>query len=211
MPVTIGPFNGDGSAYELVVIDNEYSDCSDWVETEEIICGANNCQITDLIAEAWPCDADGNFLVDIDLNAENASDSFDLLISNASTTILQTYAYSDLYLTIGPFSGDGSTYIFTVIDSENQNCGDAYTLVAPECDNGNNCEILDMEVEAFNCNPNGVYDIFVNFEVENPGNDYFDLFVNGEFFNYYLISELPIEFGYTSAPNSGGYVTVLHQ
>ncbi|MFK7806360.1 MAG: T9SS type A sorting domain-containing protein [Saprospiraceae bacterium] len=208
VPVTLGPFDGDGSAYEFVVTDNVYSDCSEWVETEQIFCGANDCEITDFIIEPWACEDDGTFLVDIDFNAQNASDSFDLVISNASTTILQSYAYTDLYITIGPLTGDGSTYIFTVIDSQYPNCGISESLISEDCGGGNDCQILDMEVEAFNCNPNGNYDLFVNFEVETPGNDFYDLYVNEEYYDSFLISDLPLEFTYTGSPNSSGSVKV---
>jgi len=80
LPITLGPFMADNSTiYEFVVSDYQNA-CSDFGVVGPIDCSTSNCNITDLIAEAHPCNNDGTFLVDIDFNHQNMpSDSFSVV------------------------------------------------------------------------------------------------------------------------------------
>ena len=60
-------------------------------------------------------------------------------------------------------------------------------LQAPNCGN-NDCDIFDLVVDPLDCNDDGTYNMVINFQYENPGNDFFDLYnilfkwnVNGVF------------------------------
>jgi len=61
-----------------------------------------------------------------------------------------------------------------------------------DCEN-NECEVGAIEVTIGECNDDGTYILTIDFEYENPGNEYFDLYVrNNELLGYYLLSDLPI-------------------
>jgi hypothetical protein len=49
-----------------------------------------------------------------------------------------------------------------------------------------------LELTPSDCNNDGNYDLTVNFIAQNPNNAFFDLFINGEFFEFYSLGDLPI-------------------
>lgn len=189
LPITLGPFLADNTTiYEFVVTDYQ-NICSDFGVVGPIDCSASNCTITDLIAEAHPCNGDNEFLVDIDFNHQNMpSDSFRVV---GNGTHYGTFAYSDLWITIGPIVGDGSTaFEFIIIDQNNPNCTEETGLDPINC--GGNCEIGELEISDIDCNNNGTYNFNLNFGFANINNDFFDVFVNGDFFGYYAFAALPL-------------------
>lgn len=55
------------------------------------------------------------------------------------------------------------------------------------------CSINDLEVSVGECNADGTYNLTLNFDYENPGNDYFEVFIRDDvFIDYYELSELPL-------------------
>lgn len=61
-----------------------------------------------------------------------------------------------------------------------------------DCEN-DGCEVGEINVLVGECNDDGTYSITIDFEHENAGNEYFDLYVrNNELIGYYLLSELPL-------------------
>ena len=61
-------------------------------------------------------------------------------------------------------------------------------------DEGNNdCSINDLEITVGECNADGTYSLTLNFDYENPGNDYFLVYVRGDLLiDYYELAELPL-------------------
>ena len=146
-----------------------------------------------MIAEAHPCDENGGFLVDIDFQFENVGESGFRIQGNGVD--YGDFSYEEAYVTIGPLYGDGQTvYEFVIIDNDNPNCQDYTTLGPIDCDpNQGPCEIYNLVVDPMECNENGTYSIAINFEVENPGNNFFEVFgPNNEYIGYYPIADLPV-------------------
>ena len=55
------------------------------------------------------------------------------------------------------------------------------------------CDIYDLEVSVGECNEDGTYSITINFSYENPGNDYFEVYVRDDVLvDYFELSELPL-------------------
>ena len=58
---------------------------------------------------------------------------------------------------------------------------------------GGDCAIFDLTVEVGACNDDGTYSLTINFAYENPGNDFFDVYVRDEVFvGFYELADLPI-------------------
>lgn len=209
LPITLTDLEANGMLYEFIVADSDQPDCGGFTELEAPNCGSNDCQLSDFIAEAWECDGDGNFLVDIDFSVNNnISDSFHLLISSPGMTVLMTYAYSDLYLTVGPFTGDGSTYTFSVWDIADELCTTGGSLESEDCDTPTDCEISNLDVYPLTCNPDGSYSVLILFDYENVNADNFDVYAsNGDFIGSYLYDDLPVTI--PSFPASGNANDVL--
>jgi hypothetical protein len=150
----------------------------------------SSCFINYLIAEPYPCEGD-SFMVDIDFmhgNGIGQSDSFYLFLNGI---VYGQYAYSDLYLTVGPFRGDGETYLFRVEDSNNEFCDGSFELEGIECMEGD-CEINEIEVSIGGCNSENTYMVEIDFNHVNETGEFFDLFINGSFFDFFNYSDLPI-------------------
>ena len=55
------------------------------------------------------------------------------------------------------------------------------------------CSISDLEVTVGECNADGTYNLTLNFDYDNPGNDYFEVYIRDDVFvDYYELSELPL-------------------
>lgn len=203
LPITLGPFLADNmTVYEFVVSDYQNA-CSDFGVIGPIDCSFSDCDISNLIAEAHPCDGN-EFLIDIDFNHQNMpSDSFRVL---GNGTNYGTFAYSDLWITIGPIVGDGVTFFeFIVIDQNNPNCSAETLLGQINC--GNECEIGELQISEIECHSNGTYDFTLDFDYANVTNDFFDLFANGDFFGFYEFADLPLVI--ENFPMSGNVHDVL--
>jgi len=56
-----------------------------------------------------------------------------------------------------------------------------------------NCEITNMSIDVGDCISDSTYSLTLNFDYENPGNEYFDLFVRDSIYlGYYELSDLPL-------------------
>lgn len=191
LPLTIENFPASGNFFDAITVcQNDLGTCCSTIEFEAPNCNNNDCAINDLVVEAQPCDGD-SFMVDINFIPQNMpSDSFHI-VGNGNN--YGTFAYADLWLTIGPILGDGNTvFEFIIIDAENSACT-AFTGLDPIDCNGGGCEIGEIEVWDFECNNDGTYNFNLNFDYANINNDFFDLFANGDLLGFYAFADLPLQ------------------
>ncbi len=151
------------------------------------------CEIGEVIVEAHPCTPNGIFFVDLDFDYENTSDSFTVV---GNGTDYGTFSYDDLYLTLGPLDGDGSTvYEFIVKDQDNPDCSN-FAEIGPINCNSASCGFEDFEIYNIECevddDGNALYYFKLNFEPVNTDDLGFDLFIDGEFFAFYEYDDLPV-------------------
>ena len=190
VPLTYENFVPSGNNFDVITVCiNDMPNCCATAEFEALDCPNDNCEIWDLIAEAYDCDNNGQFLVDIDFNFQNTSDSF-TVIGNGNN--YGTFAYNDLYITLGPFEGNGQVLEFIIFDQQDDGCNAEVGLEAPNCGN-QDCNISELVVDPLECNDDGTYSIAINFQYENPGNDFFDVFDgNGNIIGFFSLNELPV-------------------
>ncbi len=181
-------------------INNDNSVCSSTVEFEGLDCTIIECVISNVIAEAHECDSDGNFLVDIDFDIEDAGSMGFTIVGNG--TNYGTFEYGQTFYTIGPLAGDGETiYEFIVTDVENGDCS-AFTGFEAPIDCPVICSIFDIVVDLGSCNDDGTYSLTLNFEHENTTNDFFDVHFGEIFIGFFAYADLPILI--ESFPTNGG-------
>ncbi len=192
LPLTIDDFPASGNPHDaLSVCINDQPNCCKTIDFQAPDCNnTGNCKIFEVIAEAHDCDPAGQFLVDINFEYLNTSDSF---IVQGNGIHYGTFAYSDLWITLGPFIGDGQTvYEFVIIDQENPNCQN-HTVIGPiDCNNGGACEIFDLQVDVGECTSSETYSVTINFEYVNPGNDFFEVFALNQNLGFFPLSSLPL-------------------
>ncbi len=200
LPVIIGPFPGNGEPWTFAVY-IPGTVCQQSITILAPDCSnTGDCLFSSVIAEPHPCNADGQFLVDIEVQVNNPGALGYLVFADGQ--INGPFSYALPFVTLGPFAADGSTvYDFLILDLENPTCF-GYAEVGP-IDCSGNCEIYDLVVETLDCNPDGTYNLIVDFNVANPGNDFFDVYggPNNAFLGYFPIAELPVTI--TNFPASG--------
>lgn len=203
LPLTINNFPASGNTHDQITIcQNDNQACCESFTIEAPNC-INDCAINDLIAEAHPCDANGMFLVDIDFNIQNPpSDSF-TIVGNGND--YGTFHYDNLFITIGPLEGDGTTiFEFIIIDQNTPSCT-AFTGLEPiDCNPSPTClEFENLAINTVYGSPNDQIDdvIFtennVPVKIQEFENDYMNVVVqdnNLPIYNYSNFSDNFISF-----------------
>ena len=168
--------------FGIIDLENGFS-CS-IIEFIEIPDCQDICQIYDITVEKHPCDMNEEFLVDIDFLYQNTGSAGFLVFQD--NQFFGPFSYNNLPVTIGPFAGDGSSYDFLILDLADPTCFNYYNLGEVDC-NGP-CEILNLDVK-INCDPatSGKYTADINFDVDNPDNDFFEVWINNEYQGFYSL------------------------
>ncbi len=186
LPLVLGPYNGDGSTVlGFEVFDTESVNCAAYTQLTSPYCEGNNaCYISDVQAEAYACDANGNFLVDIWFNSNDVGTGFQI-VGNGQN--YGSFDYGENYYTIGPLVGNGMVYEFGVQDLDHPNCGSFTEITAPNCTSNGDCNINEVwiETDVSACDNNGLFGAYIGFNISNGLGSGFDLFVNNTFHSYH--------------------------
>ncbi|MEO1714370.1 MAG: hypothetical protein AAFU60_13645, partial [Bacteroidota bacterium] len=176
-----------GDVYVFTIKDELDPACAASFTLESEDCQGGTCAFEDIIVEAYGCNDDGEFYVDIDFSVANpAGDEFELYVNNE---LFGVYAYSELpLLEIGPFPGDGSIYVFTFKDHTDPSCWASFGLESPDCAAG--CVIADLQASLLEIGPNGTaWEVSLSYGgISLP--DGYDIYLNGEFYTYINSPEL---------------------
>lgn len=187
--VVIGPYSNLLTVVqEFTIIDANDETCQ---KTKELIAPCrNDCTITRLFLEAHPCDENGDFLVDIEVRAENGSaDGF--YIVDVFQDRFGPFSYDEPFVTLGPyFDLDDVPLVFTVIDAANEDCQKQEDLF-DVCDR---CRIEEVFYDQHPCDDNGQF--LLDIEVVGGGSDsgYFIEFI-GELFGPFSYGDSTITIG----------------
>ena len=92
-----------------------------------------------------------------------------------------------------PISGNDYDFIKVCLDG-NLDCCSEIEFLPPNCST-EECEIFDVDISVGTCTSDSTYTIIVDFEVDNPGNDFYELFIrNNEALGFFrLETERPLE------------------
>ncbi len=191
LPVTIGPFSGNGGELEFVVSDFNNPDCHDYIEIDAPDCnGSGDCHIYDLTANVHPCLPNGTFFVSLDFAHTGTSDYFKVMGNGVEYGV---FSYADVPVSIGPLVGNGSTpYGFLVQDIHFPDCAEDVFVGPVDCGPTGDCNVFNVVADPGVCDDDGSYNLWVNFEFENASNNYFDLFHNGDLVDYFPLSSIPV-------------------
>ncbi len=193
LPVKIEAFKGSGDGRDaLAVCINDNPNCCAKTQWEAPDC--NNDCLAPIIKVIEPHRCDGEeFYVDIEVAAPS-DDARGYTISTANGRELGTFDYTESFVTVGPFEGDGeSKYLLVFTDLDNPDCSSKEDFKAIDCRQVS-CEIKELEVKVGDCNEDGTYSLKIDFIVRDPNVDKFDLYVrNGVLIGTYSIADLPLE------------------
>ena len=190
LPITIGPLDGDGvTEYEFVVSDNEFEDCTNWTAIDPVDCNTGGeCAIWDVEATVLPCNENGFFNVLINFEYEHVGESGFSLLGNGND--YGDFEYEDLPVELGPFEGDGITiYEFLARDNQYEDCSDWTEIDPVDCETAP--QITNLVTEVSSCTDN-LYQLTINFESQNIGNEGFTVSGNGMESLDFQYAELPV-------------------
>lgn len=164
---------------------------------EVIDCGngSSNCIISNVHAEAHPCDSAGLVWVDIEFEVSNPESAQFEIVGNGQH--YGTFFYGQTFYTFGPIEGNGNVYEFIVRDLEQPNCSNFTEMTAPNCNAGGICSIRDLIVEPHACHTDGTYHVDMAFNHDNTGGVGVDIFANGQFQSFQ-----------TTYPEPNGFITI---
>ncbi|MEM1320559.1 MAG: T9SS type A sorting domain-containing protein [Bacteroidota bacterium] len=202
LPITINGFINRDTQDDILVCVDGSPNCCEEIKIDAPDCVLlDTCRLFNLELEALPCNADGEFFVKVDFDRNDfASDSFAIEVNN---DFFGPFGYNELQLELGPLAGNGQgDYEFLVYDYADQNCTITGSIDTVSC--GNVCELANLGVELLDCTSDTTYNILIDFEVSNPGNDFFDLFDTwGVLIGSYSINDLPITITNFVTSNNG--------
>jgi hypothetical protein len=154
-------------------------------------CGPANsgdCFIGEFFYEYQDCD-NGMFFIDVEFDYESVSEEFTVTGNGQS---YGTHAYGEVFYTFGPFEiGSDNTYELIFTDTGIEGCSAFFTFEGSDCEI-EECDIEDLEVLDIVCDSDSTYSMTFNAQITNAGNEFFDLWVNNVFVDYYAISDLPL-------------------
>jgi len=185
-------YNEIDADYLKVCLNLPLLNCCKRVEFDAPDCATETCEITEVIAEAHPCDENGNFLVDLEVRADAASaDGFFVFVNG--TAIDSIFSYSSTFVTIGPFVGDGETaYEFKIQDVANDDCFKELRLNPMNCQT-DDCLITNAEAYAGECHPNGTFDLTLDFTTSVlTSTGLFNVYYQDEVVGSFSLDALPL-------------------
>ncbi|MEM8528457.1 MAG: T9SS type A sorting domain-containing protein [Bacteroidota bacterium] len=175
--VVIGPYSDLlAVVQEFTIVDADNEDCQ--FKKELLNPCSEECIIEALTLEAQECDDNGQFLVNIYVQANNGSEE-GFYIVDVFQERFGPFSYStEPIIALGPYSDlDDVLLVFTAVDAANENCKKQEELF-DVCDR---CRIGEVLYEAHPCDDNGQF--LLDIEVTGGGseNGYFIVFQGQEF------------------------------
>jgi Secretion system C-terminal sorting domain len=193
LPVTIGPLTTNHEQLEFGAADASHPECHDFAVVQVPDCdepSSGDCHVYDLVADVHPCLPNGMFYVTLNFQHENTSGYFKV---RGNGNLYGIYSYDDLPLEIGPLLGNGTTpYEFVVIDIHNEDCRDDISIGTVECNGSGDCDVNDLIVDpSDDCNPDDSYNLWFWFTFDNPGNNFYNVFHNGDLVGTFPLTQIP--------------------
>ncbi|MEP6794198.1 MAG: hypothetical protein ABJB16_07725, partial [Saprospiraceae bacterium] len=187
LPYTVPAFAISGNIDQVTVCDNENPGCCATKSYLALPCAG--CIIYNLEADPIPCDNNGNFFISINFDHQNTSTEGFSITGNG--TSFGNFSYSQLPLLLGPFNGNANQFFeFVVTDLVNESCFDAIEIGTLACNTI--CSLSNLQAETGECTANNAYILHVNFDHTGTLGTGFNLIANGQYFDTYNYSALPL-------------------
>lgn len=191
LPLRLEDFPISGYDYDFIkVCINDNPDCCKEIEFMPPSC-AGDCKVFDLEADTGVCVNSDLYELNINFEYENATHTrFEVFVRN--NVRIGNYALSELPLKIPEFERSGNDYdLIKVCMSDDPDCCEVIEFMPPDCDG--ECKIYDIVTEIGPCTSDSTYVLELDFQVDHPGNDFYELWVRDNIYlGYFRIDELPL-------------------
>ncbi len=188
--IVFDSFSGNGITKDtLRVCQNDQDSCC----LEILINNPCLCGFADIEYEIFDCvESDSTYFIQLDFEPQNNGSSFTV---GGNATNYGTFEYSALPITLGPLAADETAYEFIFFDNEDALCFDFIEIGQVDCVSINACSIENVSAEVLPCNSTGLFNVLIDFEVSNPGEDGFTIQGNGQNYGTFAYGEATYELG----------------
>ncbi len=218
LPLTIQQFPWGGGQVDVVKVclatanvPPGSSTCCRTLEFKAPDCILKHCDIVDLKVETGPCNDDGTYQAWVKFSVNNPPALSTHFGVWANGKFLGFFPLTQLPLSVPHFPTDGGPNDVIKVCLSNSGaiaCCETLEFPVPDCVPGSACKIYDVQVGVGDCHNDGTYQIKVDFKVDHPGNDFFELWAgNGKYLGYFKLADLPMILN--NFPASGHSVDVL--
>ncbi len=193
LPVTIKNFKRSGNDHDFIkVVINDKPDCFAVAEFKPPACEERKCSINELRTEVGECHSDGTFDLKINFNHHNAGNEF-FNVYTRDGKLIGTYKLANLPVTIKNFKRSGNDHDFIkVVINHKPDCFAVAEFKPPACEE-RKCSINELRTEVGECHSDGTFDLKINFNHHNAGNEYFNVYTrDGKLIGTYKLANLPI-------------------
>jgi hypothetical protein len=214
LPLSINNFPWDGGQIDYLKVcfanaPGGQGDCCAETEFHVPDClTGGDCEIFDLTVTPGPCDSSsGTYSLTFDFEVQNPGNNFyEVWVNNI---YFGTHPIADLPYTIDNVSSNGNASdVIKVCINDQPNCCRVLEFPGPDCDNSGDCHIFDMVVDPGDCDTtNGTYTLHLDFEVDNPGNNFFEVWGNGTYLGIFELANLPVVI--PNFPSNGQAIDVI--
>jgi hypothetical protein len=201
LPITLGPLPANCfTSYEFVIKDIQYENCQASIGIGEICC--EECMMTTLDFGPNPICNEGLISSEWLIDGVNLSQvGFDIYINNDFATFIQ---YNDGNWYDFSFEAPPTEWVtMKVCDNDNEECCITIEFENPCYEPQEDCNISGITFENLQCfDPNLVLINDFSFDYENNIGEFYDLYIDGEFFFFFNYNDLPNSFEFETNPNN---------
>ncbi len=160
LPVEVGPFSGNGnSIYQLAVVDDVFSGCLEDTQFGPVSCDSITA-FMNFSTQVVSCEGDA-YTLDMNFDVINGGNNGFTILGNGEN--YGSYEYSQLPVSIGPLTTDGTTYYhFIAKDNEQPAFGNWNKLTPFTCQSLGITEIDQYEIVKVYPNPTSGSVVFDN-------------------------------------------------
>ncbi len=198
LPLTLNNFPSNGTATDVLKVcmaaaNPGQAPCCRVIEFHGPACGTQNCEIFNLKVTVGDCTSDSTYKATVKFEVQNPPSSQFVLFVNGHN--LGTFNLNQLPLTLNNFPSSGAAIdvvkVCMVVPGAVACCR-SIEFHGPDCGNLD-CKIYDLTAHVGDCTSDSTYKITINFLVQNPGNNFFEVWAGGgQYLGIFPLSALPL-------------------
>ncbi len=150
------------------------------------------CEITNLQVSLISCVTDSTYNLTINFDYKNpGNDFFEVYTRNDDP--VGYFKLSELPLTLENFKRSGKDFDYIkVCINDHPECCEVLEFESPDCSD-KACEISNLTVDIGDCTTENNYNLTIDFDYSNPGNNFFEVYAReNKLLGYFKLTDLPI-------------------
>ena len=183
--------------------------CCKTIEFQGPVCNNQGCEIFNLKVDVGACTSDSTYKATIKFDVQNPpSTQFTVTVNGQN---LGTFNLNQLPLALTNFPSNGTAIDVVKVCMVAQGavaCCKTIEFQGPAC-NTQDCKIYDLTAKVGDCTSDSTYKITINFLVQNPGNNFFEVWAGGgQYLGIFPLSALPLTIANYPEDNANNFLKV---